>query len=251
MSLRHPQILALARREGRVTVEDLSERFGVSLQTVRRDLGELAEAGRLQRVHGGAVLSSGTTNLAHADRRAMAAEAKAAIGRAAAARIPEGASLFLGIGTTTEAVAEALTGHGRLLVVTNNLNVAEILSDGPAEIVVTGGRLRSSDGGLTGAMAAEGVARFRPDWAVFGCSALDPDGTMLDFDAEEASVTQAAIRAARRTMLVADGGKFARTAPLRLGPLRDVDVFVTDQALTSSGLTRACENWNVEVRVAS
>src|SRR5687768_7212607 len=101
-TLRHPEILDLARREGKVTVEDLARHFGVTHQTIRRDLAELAEAGRLERVHGGAVLPSGTTNIAYEERRRLNGEAKAAMGRACARLIPPGSSLFLAIGTSTE-----------------------------------------------------------------------------------------------------------------------------------------------------
>ena len=102
-TFRHPEILEIARREGKVTVENLAERFGVTLQTIRRDLTDLAELGRLERVHGGAVLPSGTTNIAYEERRSLNHEGKAAIARACAARIPRDASIFLNIGTSTEA----------------------------------------------------------------------------------------------------------------------------------------------------
>ena len=103
LSFRQSEILDLARVEGRVAVEGLAERFGVTLQTIRRDLSELADAGKLDRVHGGAVLRAGVANIGYAERRLMNADAKAAIGRACAATVPNNSSLFLNIGTTTEA----------------------------------------------------------------------------------------------------------------------------------------------------
>ena len=108
------QSLRLARQQGKV--EDLAARFGVTLQTIRRDLADLASAGQLQRVHGGAVLPSGTVNLAHEDRRALHREAKAAMARACAAMIPHKASVAINIGTSTEAVARELLHHSALLV---------------------------------------------------------------------------------------------------------------------------------------
>ena len=159
-TFRHPEILALARREGKVTVEGLSQAFGVSVQTIRRDLTDLVREGRLERVHGGAVLPSGTHTIAYAERRLLNEGAKGAIARQAADLIPNDAALFLGIGSTTEAVARQLTGHSGLLVVTNNLNIATILSGHPkVEVIVTGGSLRPSDGGLTGPLAQQTVAR--------------------------------------------------------------------------------------------
>ena len=144
-TFRHPEILDIARRDGKVTVEGLAAHFGVTLQTIRRDLTDLAEAGRLERVHGGAVLPSGTTNIGYEERRSLNPAAKAAIARSCAARIPNGICLFLNIGTSTEAVARALLYHQDLMVVTNNMNVANILIGNPeCEVVVTGGTLRRS-----------------------------------------------------------------------------------------------------------
>ncbi|CAN0590694.1 unnamed protein product, partial [Ectocarpus sp. 12 AP-2014] len=164
----------------------------VTLQTIRRDLTNLADLGRLERVHGGAVLPSGTTNIGYEERRALNARAKQAIARACAERIPNGVSLFLNIGTSTEAVAQELLHHENLMVVTNNMNVANILvANTSCEILVTGGQLRRTDGGLVGKLAAETIRQFKFDLAVIGCSALDGDGDLLDFDIQEVSVSQA------------------------------------------------------------
>ncbi len=249
MSFRHPQILDIARRDGRVTVDGLAETLGVTVQTIRRDLSDLSEAGRLTRVHGGAVLPSGVSNIGYADRRALGAEAKAAIGRATAGLVPDRASVFLNIGTTTEAVAHALRAHAGLMVVTNNLNVATTLAETEAEVVVTGGTLRRADGGLIGPIAAAAVARFKVDIAVIGCSALDASGDLLDFDPGEVEVAQAILRQARRRILVADGGKLGRQAPVRIASLEQVDVWVTDVAPPAS-LRGLCAESGTEILVA-
>ncbi|MEL6586911.1 MAG: DeoR/GlpR family DNA-binding transcription regulator [Pseudomonadota bacterium] len=228
MSFRHPLILDVLRRDGRATVEGLAAALGVTVQTIRRDLSDLAETGHLTRVHGGAVLPSGVTNIAHGDRRALNADAKADIARRAAALIPDRASVFLNIGTTTEAVAQALRTHDGLMVVTNNLNVANILAESDADVVVTGGTLRRADGGLTGPLAAAAVARFKVDVAVVGCSALDQDGDLLDFDPSEVEVSQAILRQSRRRILVADQSKLEREAPVRIGTLDQIDIWVSD-----------------------
>ena len=202
---RLPDIMAIARAEGRVTVEDLAARLGVSVQTIRRDLAELDEAGQLERVHGGAVLRSGTANIGYQDRGALNPEAKRAIAAACAAEIPQGASVFLAIGTTTEALARELTRHAGLMVVTNNLNIANILAANPAaQVIVTGGTLRRSDGGLTGPLTEAAIRQFKVDIAVIGCSALDGDGDMLDYDIHEVGVSQTLMRQARRTWLVSE-----------------------------------------------
>ena len=248
-TFRHPEILEIARRQGKVTVEGLAGHFGVTLQTIRRDLTELGEAGKLERVHGGAVLPSGTTNIGYDERRAINAAGKAAMAQACAARIPDDISLFLNIGTSTEAVASALLGHRNLMVVTNNMNVASILAANPeCEVIVTGGQLRRADGGLVGNLAAETIRQFKFDMAVIGCSALDAEGDMLDYDIQEISVSQTILRQSRRALLVADHTKFTRSAPVRIASLAEIDVFVTDRPLPR-GLDAACRTWGCDVVV--
>ncbi|MEY8837818.1 DeoR/GlpR family DNA-binding transcription regulator [Cribrihabitans sp. XS_ASV171] len=250
-SFRHPEILEIARREGKVTVEGLAAHFGVTLQTIRRDLTDLSDSGRLERVHGGAVLSSGTSNIGYEERRALNTEAKGRIARACAARIPSNSSLFLNIGTSTEAVAQELLHHENLMVVTNNMNVANILVGNPnCEIVVTGGNLRRADGGLVGNLATETIRQFKFDLAVIGCSALDQDGDLLDFDIQEVGVSQAILRQSRKTFLVADHSKFHRSAPARIASLSSLDAFFTDEPL-SPDLNRACADWGTEVVVTA
>jgi DeoR family glycerol-3-phosphate regulon repressor len=229
MTPRQHDILSAAREAGRVTVDGLAARFGVTVQTIRRDLGALCDAGLLDRTHGGAMLPSGVTNLGYEARRRVAAEAKEAIGRAAAALVPAGASLFLNIGTTTEAVARALMDTPNLMVVTNNMNVAQILSAHPsAEVIVTGGRLRRSDGGLTGDLAVQTIRHFKVDLAIVGGSALDAEGDILDFDADEVRVSRAILGQARAAVLVADATKLTRSAPVRIAGLADLDHWITD-----------------------
>ncbi|MCJ7874043.1 DeoR/GlpR family DNA-binding transcription regulator [Phaeobacter sp. J2-8] len=249
-TFRHPEIVEIARRDGKVTVEGLAEHFGVTLQTIRRDLTDLANSGRLERVHGGAVLPSGTTNIGYEERRSLNPAAKSAIARACAALVPDDISLFLNIGTSTEAVAQELRHHKTMMVVTNNVNVASILVDNPeCEIIVTGGHLRRADGGLVGNLAADTIRSFKFDLAVIGCSALDRDGDLLDFDIQEVNVSQAILRQSRKVILVADHSKFSRSAPARIGSLSEVDVFVTDVPLPDD-LAAACVAWNTEVVIA-
>lgn len=232
-----------------MTVEGLAEHFGVTLQTIRRDLTDLADAGKLERVHGGAILPSGTTNIEYEERRALNTDGKAAIARACAARIPDNSSLFLNIGTSTEAVARELLHRENLMVVTNNMNVANILVGNPTcEIVVTGGHLRRADGGLVGQLAAETIRNFKFDLAVIGCSALDVDGDMLDFDIQEVSVSQAILRQSRRSFLVADHSKFKRSAPARIASMANVDTFFTDRPVSAS-LQHSCADWGTELVV--
>ncbi|MCC5967237.1 MAG: DeoR/GlpR transcriptional regulator [Natronohydrobacter sp.] len=243
-------IQIIARRDGRVSVEDLAAHFDVTHQTIRRDLAELSDQGKLQRIHGGAILPSSVANIGYQDRRDLNEAGKAAIAQTAARDIPNGCSLFLNIGTTTEAVARALLGHRDIMVLTNNLNVANILVDNPnCEIIVVGGLLRRADGGLVGTVAVQAIQQFKFDLAVISCSALDEDGDLLDFDIQEVGVSQTILKQARRSLLVADHLKFRRRAPARIGSLAQMDSFYTD-APPPSGLAGACKSWGVSVHVA-
>lgn len=248
---RQSDILDLTRTAGRVTVDGLAAEFGVTVQTIRRDLSDLCEAGLLARTHGGAMLPSGVTNIAYEERRRLAADAKEAIARAAASLIPPGASLFLNIGTTTEAVARALMETPNLMVVTNNMNVAQIMGAHPtAEIVLTGGQLRRADGGLIGDIAVETIRQFKVDHAVIGASALDAAGDLLDFDAGEVRVSRAILDQARSSILVADSGKLSRAAPVRIASLRDIDRWITETR-PPPGLQQLCAEAGTDIMVAA
>ena len=248
---RQSDILDRAKSEGRVIVEDLAAGFGVTVQTIRRDLTEMCEARLLERIHGGAVLPSGITNIGYEDRRRLNADAKDAIAQACAAEIPHGASLFLNIGTTTEAVARALQNHSGLMVVTNNMNAAQILASNPScEVVLTGGALRRADGGLVGDLAVQTIRQFKVDVAIIGASAMDADGDLLDFDIQEVRVAHAILQQSRQSILVADQAKLTRAAPVRIASLTDMDMWVTDQT-PSDALKTHCDDAETKIKVAA
>jgi DeoR family transcriptional regulator, glycerol-3-phosphate regulon repressor len=250
LSFRQTEILDLARSDGRVVVEDLASRFDVTLQTIRRDLTEMADAGHLDRVHGGAVPRTGVTNLGYEQRRRMNDAAKTAIARACAAQIPNNCSIIINLGTSTEAVARELLQHTNITVVTNNMNVANILVANPScEIMVAGGALRRSDGGLVGELTTQFFEQFKVDFAVIGASALDLDGDLLDFDLAEVRVSKAIIQQARKTYLVCDNSKLSRSAPVRLASLAEIDTIFTDLPLPLE-LSKTCLNWGTQQVIA-
>jgi DeoR family glycerol-3-phosphate regulon repressor len=247
LSRRQTDIVALLRESGRVAVDELAAQFEVSPQTIRRDLNEMSETRLIVRVHGGAIIASGVENLAYDARKLVAQSHKRLIGEAAARLIDDNSSLFINIGTTTEEVAKALAGHTGLLVITNNLNVAaELYRNSAIEVIVAGGSVRASDGGIVGATTVDLIRQFRVDTAVIGISAIDPDGTLLDFDIREVQVARAIIENARRVILVSDSSKFSRSAPALIGTLADVDILVTDR-LPSPAIAELCRAHDVEV----
>lgn len=247
LSPRHTEILHIAKEKGRVLVDDLAAQFTVTPQTIRKDLNDLCEQRLLTRIHGGAIFPSGIENVEYEARRKIAAGEKEAIGRAAARLIPDNASLFINIGTTTEAVSTALLDHSGLMVITNNINVANRMRVYPSiEVVIAGGVVRGSDGGIVGEAAVDFIKQFKVDYAVIGASAIDHDGALLDFDLREVKVAQAIIANARHIILVSDSTKFERTAPVRIAHLSQVNTFITDRC-DSPGVRDICREAKVEL----
>ena len=247
---RHSNILDIAKRNGRVDVDGLASHFDVTPQTIRKDLNFLCDNELLERVHGGAIYKSGVSNYAYTERRSHAAIEKAAIGKAAASLIPDNASLILNIGTTTEQVAQALVRHDGLLVITNNINVANIMhSNSSADVVVAGGMLRKTDGGLVGEATVDFIKQFKVDFAIIGVSAIDNDGALLDYDYREVRISQEILQHARKRVLVGDSMKFERNAPVRIGHLSDVNYFVTDR-MPNDAIQMICRDADTEIVVA-
>ena len=153
---RQQQILELVRERGYVSIEEMAQLFVVTPQTIRRDINQLADANLLRRYHGGAAYDSSVENTAYAMRADQMRDEKQRIGEAIAAQIPDHASLFINIGTTTESIARALLNHSHLKIITNNLNVATMLSaKDDFDVLLTGGNVRR-DGGVVGNLRRDG-----------------------------------------------------------------------------------------------
>ena len=228
---RQERILELVRRRGFVSIEALARTFEVTPQTIRRDINQLCDLELLRRYHGGAGLPSSVENLAYQTRQVLWQGEKQAIARAVAEQIPDEASLFINIGTTTEEVAKALMGHRGLRVITNNLNVASIMSSKPDfEVTVAGGLVRTRDRGIVGEATIDLIGQFKLDFGIIGISGIDSDGTLLDFDYREVRVARAIMENSRQVFLVADHTKFGRNAMVRLGSLTQLSAVFTDRA---------------------
>ncbi|OED39300.1 DeoR family transcriptional regulator [Chromatiales bacterium (ex Bugula neritina AB1)] len=250
LNSRQQVILDHVRNNGEVQVDSLSDVMEVTPQTIRRDLNLMCDMRLLQRVHGGAVLHDGVSNMGYEARKRFMAEEKELIARAAAQLVPEDSSLFANIGTTTEAVIRELSSHRGLLVVTNNANIVEILRPNmAATIMLAGGKVRNEDGGIVGELTAEYMGQYKLDHAVIGVSSLERDGTLLDFDTQEVSVAKAIIQNSRSTILVADSSKFERSAPIRIGNVSQVDYVVTDRSPPNEFIEH-CQRSGVELIIA-
>jgi DeoR/GlpR family transcriptional regulator of sugar metabolism len=225
---RRARILAWLRQHGRVEVLDLARMLGVSEHTIRRDLLELQAQGALQKTHGGAVALD-TARLGFEARAAVLPEAKQAIGVAAARLVQPGETVILDAGSTTLAMARALSVRP-LTVVTNALDVAQCFDRDPAvQLVLTGGSWQAAQRALWGPAALAMLGSCRADWAVPGACALDSRMGVTAADEADAAVKRAMIAAAARTMILADHSKQRSVSPFAVASWREVHTLVTDR----------------------
>ncbi len=235
LSDRQKNIIRWLEADGLVRVDEMVLRYGVTVQTIRRDLTALAQLQLVNRVHGAAKPINSTQNIAYQERQILQLAEKQRIAKAVAAHIPDNASLFINIGTTTETIAHALMAHKGLQIITNNLHVATLMSQKPDfRVIITSGEVRLADGGIVGESTIDFIQQFKLDYGLIGISAIDSEGTLLDFDYREVKVAQAIIAHSRQVFLAADHSKFGRKAMVRLGSMSQANRFFTDQAPSAS-----------------
>ncbi len=228
---RRTHILAVLKRDGRVVAKAVSQALGLSEDTIRRDLRELAAEGRLQRVHGGALPASP----ALADftgRTKVSPEGKAAVGRAAAGLVRPGQVVFLDGGTTAVQVARHLARDLRATVVTHSPSVAVVLADHPTvEVELIGGRLFKHSVVAVGAAAAEAIARVRADLYFMGVTGVHPEAGLTTGDREEAAVKRAIAKQAAETVVLASAEKIGAASPYLILPLSEVGTVIVEGRL--------------------
>lgn len=223
----------MVQDKGYVAIEQLALHFNVTPQTIRRDINHMSAEGLLRRYHGGAGPNTSARNTTYAIRRSWCSEEKTRMAQLVATHIPNHASLFLDIGTSTEEVARALLPKTGIRVITNNINVVTILSaNGEFEIFLSGGIVRNHDLGITGEATIAFISQFKVDFGIISVAGIDPDGTLIDFDYNEVQVTRAIIANSRKVFLVADHTKFGRSAMARIGHISEVSDLFTDAAPT-------------------
>lgn len=226
---RQRRLLDTVRHHVTISVEELAAQLKVTPQTVRRDVKAMEEAKLLARYHGGVGLPSSVENIDYSQRQVLNVTAKRRIAAAVASAVPNGCSLLINIGTTTEEVARALTHHRGLHVVTNNLNVAATLCDNPeCEVILAGGVVRGRDRGIIGEATSDFIRQFRVDIGIIGISGIEEDGSLRDFDPREVKVAQTIIEQSREVWLVADHDKFGRQALVRMAQLSQISRLFTD-----------------------
>ncbi len=242
-------ILSLVQERGFASITRVAASLKVSAQTVRRDMSTLAELGLVTKIHGGAGLPSQPSDLGYESRRGRLLDEKKRIARELAQRIPDGATLFIDIGTTMEAVAEALLDHRKLTVITNHLTVATTLSQrSEFQVILAGGLLRHNDRATTGEATREFLERFRVGYGIFGIGGVSPEGDLLDFDFRDIGVSTTAMKISRHKFIALDHSKFDTTAMVRIGTLAEVDAIFTDEPPPEK-LRALIENLDVELVV--
>ena len=248
---RQASILRLLEQNFYVGIEEIAERFSVTTQTARRDILALEEAGKVRRLHGGAVLSTPLDTGVYRQRRVDNAARKEQIGKLVADLVPDGSTLFIDSGTTCEAIAHAILSRSHLRVVTYSLRVATILSESSNfTLAVPGGFVRPVHGGIFQEDTAGFIRRFKFDCAIISVSGIDGDGDICDDDQAEAAIANAAMAQAQRKILAVDSSKFGKSAMVRLGSVTKMDTLVTDTH-PEGGILRILEENGVEIVCSS
>jgi DeoR/GlpR family transcriptional regulator of sugar metabolism len=233
---RRQHIMDVLRRAGRVQVLALSVELGVSEDTIRRDLRDMATEGLLQRVHGGALPSSPAT-VEYSARVEQAPSAKEAIARAAAGLIRDGQVVILDGGTTNVLLAQCLPPQMTCTVITHCPPVAIALVDHPrVEVVLIGGRFYKHSMVAVGAAAVEAIEAIRADLYMLGVCSLHPEVGISNQDLEESYVKRAMIHSAAEVVALASPEKLGTAAPYIIAPLRELTHLVTDKSVPDERL---------------
>jgi len=245
---RQKQILSLLTKQGRLSVSEIVEQFSISLATARRDLESLAEQGKLQRVHGGAItIEQAPPELPILQRESEQANEKQRIGQAAAALVQDGETVFLGSGTTVLEAARALRGRRNLSVITNSLAVVNALAGAEGvSVICLGGMLRNSELSFIGHITELAMAELRADKILIGTRAISIEhGLTHDYLAETVT-DRAVLKAGKEIIVLADHTKFGRASTVLLAPLEQVHTIVTD-GQTSNEFIKAVRGRGIKV----
>lgn len=226
---RRNQIVEMITRQRTVKNSELMERFGISIETVRRDLAYLEERGYLRRVYGGAVANDMLGGEPEYESRSqLQLTEKEAIGAAAAAMVESREAVYMGVGTTVQAMVSGMKELQGVTVFTNALRTAVELSELPGcTVVLTGGQLRGKELTLSGFPADENMANFNVDKAFIGVGGITEEG-VTDFHIGEAQLHRAMVRNAKTAIALCDSSKLGVRAMNHVCPISQIDVLITD-----------------------
>lgn len=252
-SPRHETIIQLIKENGFMPIETLAITLNVTPQTIRRDINRLCEENILRRYHGGAAIKEMTGNDDYLSRKNQLQNEKESIAQKVAEYIPNDSTLFMGIGTTMEAIATTLVkNHSGIRVITNSIHVASIVSSrADFNVMITSGTVRATDGGITGVATIEFIEQFKVDYAVLGVASVEPDdGSLLDFDYREVRIARAMLDNARTRFLAVDHTKFGKSSLVRMGKVQDFDALFTDRDVPES-LKKILEEEGIDYHITN
>lgn len=233
---RQQYLLDTLKREGKVIATDISLALNVSEDTIRRDLNELADAGLLRRVHGGAVAKA-LTEPAYGSRSQQQVETKSSIAEAAARLAQDGQVILLDCGTTTTRLAQLLPDTLRATVITNSPPAAMALAEHPyLDVILLGGTLNKATLATIGAETAAALSRFRADICFLGVNGLHPEAGVTDFSYEEAQLKRIMIENSASVVALASADKLGTVAPFVLAPVASLTHLVTEAAVSGAEL---------------
>ena len=225
---RQSAILEAVRLNGAASVADLAARFGVTHQTIRRDLRALETQGLLQKAFGGAFASPGVAAHGYDERHSTLVGVKHRLVLALEEFLTPHATIFVGLGTTFDSLHEVVAHHPGVLIATPNLEVAYTCAlKTDATVYIYGGYVRNKDSSVL-TIRDENRHRFKFDTAVIGASAIDRDGAILEFDPMEVDLVRSVLAQSRRVIFVAHEEKFGQRAPHVVAHLQDIDVLITN-----------------------
>lgn len=232
---RREQIITLLERLGRVSVADLSDRFGLSQATIRTDLDALAEEGLLVRTHGGAIASDRTDlELSFEVRRRLYASQKQRIGAVAAAMIEDGEAIVLDASSTALALASHIKGRRELTVITNSLLIATALLEVPGiTVLMPGGFLRRDSASLTGSGDMAYLKQFNFQKGFFGAKGLTLEDGLTDVNSDEVIVKRDWVTHVRQVIAIVDSSKWGRVGFVSFASIKDLDCVITDKGAPS------------------
>lgn len=247
---RRKSILEIVTNDGFASIDKLSSQLGVSAQTIRRDIMYLEGLEQVVRHHGGAGIRSSIVNVNYQDRQTLRAEAKSLLASQIASAIPAKCSLFIGGGTTMEAVAKSLIQYNDLKIITNSLHVAGILHVNESfEVIITAGTIRKTNGIIFGPDTVASVSKFRCDFAIIGCGGIESDGVFLDFHSQDVATYRMMISNSRQAFVGADKSKIPGKANVLVATAEEIDALYTD-ILPPTPLMEVLSAKKVDIRVA-
>lgn len=223
---RHMKIIEMISESGSVQVEELAKVLDVSLMTIRRDLEKLKQEGRIDRCHGGAIIKR---EVPYLEKRTLEIEEKHKIAEKCVEFIKKGNAVYLDAGTTTYEIAKLIKDNANLTVITNDLEIAQLLLNTNVNLITVGGVVQKSTGSMIGALANQMMENLRVDLAFLGAMSIDEQYNVLTPTMDKAVMKRIICKNSKEKYLVVDGSKFGRQALVKINHLADYTGIVTNK----------------------